>query len=200
MADKRTRNWNFIVYPDSAPENWVQILDDAHVPWVQSPLHDQDINADGSPKKPHWHCTILFDGVKSVDQVKEIIAPLNCTIPIVCQSSRGSVRYMAHLDNPEKFQYKVSDIIPHQGADIVELLKPTSASRYEMLNDMMSFIVEHDIKEFSDLAEYALSYHSDDWLPLLYDNSTVFMKAYITSRRHRSLKVIHCDENGEVLD
>lgn len=200
MSDKRTRNWNFIVYPESAPENWVQILDDAHVPWVQSPLHDQDINADGSPKKPHWHCTIMFDSLKTPDQVKELLSPLNCTIPIVCNSPRGSVRYMAHMDNPEKHQYSTSDIVPHQGADIIELLKLTASCRHDMLNDMMAFVISHDVKEFSDLVEYAFTYHPEDWLPMLYDSCTLFMKSYITSRRHRELKLIKCDENGEIMD
>ena len=36
--DGRTRNWNVIVYPESAPENWRQIIDDLHIEWAESPL------------------------------------------------------------------------------------------------------------------------------------------------------------------
>lgn len=43
-ADGRTRNWCAVVYPDSAPENWRDILDGQHICWVESPLHDQDVN------------------------------------------------------------------------------------------------------------------------------------------------------------
>ena len=42
----RTRSWTFIVYPDSAPENWRSILDEDHIQWIESPLHDKDLNAD----------------------------------------------------------------------------------------------------------------------------------------------------------
>ena len=71
MAEKktrgsdRTRNWVVIVYPESAPENWRSHLDDLHLEWIESPLHEFDVNADGEVKKAHWHVLLLFGGVKS---------------------------------------------------------------------------------------------------------------------------------------
>ena len=50
-VDNRARNWSLVVYPESAPENWRDILDDYHIPWVESPLHDKDVNPDGEIKK-----------------------------------------------------------------------------------------------------------------------------------------------------
>ena len=35
-VDNRARNWSLVVYPESAPENWRDILDDYHIPWVES--------------------------------------------------------------------------------------------------------------------------------------------------------------------
>ena len=76
-----------------------------HIEWVESPLHDKDLNASGEAKKPHIHILLLFGGVKSYEQVKEITDSLNCPIPQRCHNARALVRYMAHLDNPEKHQY-----------------------------------------------------------------------------------------------
>ena len=45
------RDWTFIVYPESAPKAWREILDDTHLRWVESPLHDRDVNPDGEIKK-----------------------------------------------------------------------------------------------------------------------------------------------------
>ena len=45
--DSRTRNWTFVLYEDSAPDNWREILDDLHIEWIESPWHDKDVNADG---------------------------------------------------------------------------------------------------------------------------------------------------------
>ncbi|MGQ7458465.1 Rep family protein, partial [Streptococcus suis] len=52
---QKGRDWTFIVYPESAPSNWREILDETHMRWVEFPLHDKDVNADGEIKKPHWH-------------------------------------------------------------------------------------------------------------------------------------------------
>ena len=41
--DTRRRNFATIVYPDSAPENWLKILASHHVPACVSPLHDSDL-------------------------------------------------------------------------------------------------------------------------------------------------------------
>ncbi len=49
--ETRKRNWVFVVYPDSAPENWREMLRDIHVPGYVSPLHEDDYNADGEKKK-----------------------------------------------------------------------------------------------------------------------------------------------------
>ena len=45
VSETRTRTWTFVLYEDSAPENWRQIIDELHVEWVESPWHDKDINA-----------------------------------------------------------------------------------------------------------------------------------------------------------
>ena len=120
--DSRKRNWTAVVYPESAPENWREILDDEHIEWVESPLHDKDMNPDGSIKKPHWHIMLLFDGNKSYEQIKEITDKINAPIPKYVQSVRAMARYFAHLDNPEKVQYAVSEIRGHGGVDLKELL------------------------------------------------------------------------------
>ena len=53
--ESRTRNWTIVLYPESAPDNWRTLIDDLHIEWVESPLHDKDVNANGEPKKAHWH-------------------------------------------------------------------------------------------------------------------------------------------------
>lgn len=58
--ETRTRNWSVIVYPESAPENWRQILDESHIEWIESPLHEFDTNPTGEIKKPHYHILLLL--------------------------------------------------------------------------------------------------------------------------------------------
>ncbi len=117
--DTRTRNWSFIIYPESAPSNWRTILDDMHLEWIESPLHDKDINGNGEQKKAHIHILILFGGVKAYEQVKEITDKLGQPIPERVHNVKSLVRYMAHLDNPEKAQYSINDINTAVRLDII---------------------------------------------------------------------------------
>ena len=66
------RDWTFVVYPESAPEQWRTILDETYMRWVESPLHDKDVNPDGELKKPHWHILLSADGPISESAVKRL--------------------------------------------------------------------------------------------------------------------------------
>lgn len=197
--DTRTRNWTIVVYPDSAPENWRSLLDDFHLEWIESPLHNKDINASGEPKKAHWHILLMFGGVKTFEQVSELIEPLNCPIPNKVHNAKAMVRYMAHLDNPDKAQYKIEDIKAHGGVDIAEMLRPSSSERYSLIKEMIDFVKENNIVEFQDLMDYAAEQRFDDWFPLLCDNSTIVIANYIKSCRHRQPKQIDYG-TGEAIE
>lgn len=185
-GDTRTRSWTFVLYEDSAPENWRYILDDMHIEWIESPWHDKDINGNGEPKKKHKHILLLFQGKKSYEQIKELTDVLNQPIPQRCHNAKAMVRYMAHLDNPEKAQYNPSDIIGHGGADVSDMLRPSSSERYTIIKDMIDYIRSAGITEFQDLMDYAADVHYDDWFPLLCDNSAYVVGLYIKSQRHRA--------------
>ncbi len=181
----RNRGFAFVLYPESAPENWRSIIDDFHVQWAESPLHEFDVNETGEVKKPHWHIVLNFDSVKSLDQVKKLIAPLNGTIPIPLNSVRGMVRYFAHLDNPEKYQYPVDQIIGHGGMDVADLLRLSASARYAVIRKMCEYCAENDITEFYQLMDYAMEEKFEDWFPLLCDNSAYVVNQYIKSNRQR---------------
>lgn len=185
LKDNRKRNWTVVVYPESAPENWREILDDEHIEWVESPLHDKDINPDGSVKKPHWHIMLLFEGKKNYEQIKEITDKINAPSPKYVQSVRAMTRYFAHLDNPEKAQYSVSEIKGHGGVDLAELLKPNASCRYEMISEMVEYIKKNEITEFIDFVDFSKNEHYDDWFPLLCDSAAFIIREVIKSNRHR---------------
>lgn len=182
----RCRNWSIILYPESAPDNWRELIDSWAIEWICSPLHDKDLNATGELKKPHWHLLLLFGGVKSAEQVREMTDCLNCPLPQKTHNVKALVRYMAHLDNPEKAKYQVADIEAHGGVDLNELLKPNSSERYELIKEMMLFVRDEEITEFQDIVDYALGNRYQDWFPLLCDNSAVIMVNYIKCCRHRT--------------
>lgn len=188
VRETRSRNWSVIVYPESAPGNWRNILDELHIEWVESPLHDKDLDPTNQPKKPHWHILLLFSGLKSYEQVLEICQELNCPIPERCHNTRSLIRYFAHLDNPDKFQYSKFDIVGHGGVDLDELFRPSKSEKYEFIGQMMDFCIENNITEFADLLLYAKNNESETWFPLLADSCTIVMQHFLSSLRYSRCK------------
>lgn len=187
MASKkssRTRYFTFIIYPESVVEGWTDIIDSFHVSWAQSPLHDKDINADGSTKKTHWHIMISFDSLKTNEQAQEIANSVGGTVVQQVHSPRALVRYFAHMDNPEKAQYNKADIISHGGLDLEDLLKTSNQTRLELLKQMLEYVVDNDVTEYEDLVIYAM-YNNSEWFEVLAESGTYFVNAFIKSRRHR---------------
>ena len=184
----KTRAWTFIVYPDSAPSDWRDIIDDLHIPWVESPLHDRDQNPMGDQKKPHWHVLIYSDGPKTFNNVSKLIEGLNTPEVRPCNSIVGLVRYFAHLDNPEKFQYDKDRIIGHSGFDVDTYLAMRPGEELEQIACMMDQVVNENITEYFDLVMYARTYHQHDWFPLLAKSYSYFMKEFIASYRHKLLE------------
>lgn len=181
----RTRLWTAVCYPESAPADWRQQLDDLHIEWCESPLHEFDVNPTGEVKKPHWHLIFAFDGPKSFEQVSDICKLINSPIPQRCHSLRGAARYLCHLDNPEKFQYPVDQIVPHGGFDLSSALAPSASERYALIEEMQDFCVTSGCMEFSDLCDYARKQRREDWFPLLCDSCAFIMEKYLKSRRFK---------------
>lgn len=180
MADLRGRNFATVVYPESAPDHWIDILSDFHIPAFISPLHDQDVNPTGEAKKPHYHVMVMYEGKKSIQQVGEVFAAINGVGCEQISTIRGYARYLCHLDNPEKVQYNPDDVKQLAGADYNNIIGlPTD--KYKCLREMQQFINSQDVEYYSDLADYALEYRQD-WYRILCDSGTYFIREYIKSR------------------
>lgn len=185
MSDKksdtgRSRNFATVVYPESASPGWDQIISDSKIPALISPLHDLDINPDGELKKAHYHVILMFDGVKTLDQVREFIQSFGGVGVERIASIRGYVRYLCHLDNPEKHQYDTSLVRAFSGADFSELTTLAS-DVYQCIKDMQHWCIDNDVFAYCDLLEYAAD-NKYDWYRVLCDRATVVMVTWLKSR------------------
>lgn len=178
-SDTRKRNFATVVYPESAPEGWRDILAGYFVPAFVSPLHDRDINATGEPKKPHYHVMVMFEGKKSEEQVKALFETIGGVGLEVVESLRGYARYLCHLDNPEKAQYNPSDVVSIGGADYSYSIGLV-ADKYKAVREMIAFCKANQIVSYAELLEYA-AVEQDTWFRVLCDNGTVVMKEYLKS-------------------
>ena len=201
-SDARKRNFATVIYPDSAPENWREILAGYFVPAFVSPLHDKDVNATGDPKKAHHHVMVMFEGKKSDEQVKTMFDSIGGVGLERVESLRGYARYLCHLDNPEKAQYNPSDVVSMNGSDYSYTIGIV-ADKYKAVREMIAFCKANQIVSYAELLEYA-SAEQDTWFRILCDSGTVVMKEYLKSvswgMRTGSTAQPRVDpETGEVL-
>lgn len=179
---QRYRNWIFLVYPESAPENWKEIITDYGVPWAHSPLHDKDKDEYGGDKKPHYHVLMKFSNLKSYQQMLSLTGKL-CTLnPQSCDSLIGKFRYFLHLDNPEKYQYPKEEIQAFNGLDIELYFKRTSSEKNTIMRDIRQYIRDNNITEIADLIKYA-DEENTTWADLI-NTKTYPINAYINSLRN----------------
>lgn len=203
--DNRARTWTFIVYPESVPNNWRELLDSYHIPWVESPLHDKDVDPDGTIKKPHWHVILMFNGKKSYEQIKEITDRLNAPVPQKTANPKGLVRYLIHMDNPEKYQYNREGIICHGGADIDQYFEMSSSSRERVLWDIMQFIRNEEITSYSAFIGYCQDTDNREWFSIATRYYTLAIRTLIDSvyqdqREPKSISNIVADNIGKVKE
>lgn len=192
IVASRFRNFATVVYPESAPADWMGILSEFKVPVVVSPLHDQDVNPDGEIKKAHHHVLFCFEGVKTPEQVKvfiDQIAGVGCE---VVSSLRGYARYLCHMDNPEKYQYDSAGVRAFGGIDYFSLIGlPTD--KYKSVGEMIDWCEETDCISYAQLLKYARA-ERYDWFRVLCDSSTLVIKEYLKSRKWSIDQGVYSDD------
>ena len=187
MSEKiiKGRDWAFIVYPESAPENWREILDETHMRWIESPLHDKDVNETTNEiKKAHWHIIISFANKKSYKQMVEISKLLNAPDPKSIANLQGAVQYLWHRNNPEKYQYNKSDVVAHNGFKYRQYLTDIGVDTDMILQEIIQWVQETGCSEYGDLVNYSVSEKFDDWFQTV-RSQTIFLTAYLRSNRHK---------------
>lgn len=186
MRNVKKRSWAIIVYPDSAPADWREFLQDTGLECVISPLHDKDINPDNTPKKPHWHVIINWANPTTYKNVLESICePLNCPIPQPLERVSGYYRYLTHRDNPEKYQYNENEITTLNGFDISNYSDLSYNEVSAILSLITDFIEENGISEYRDLiVMIKANENMRQYLPIA-TKQTIFLNAYIKSYKYK---------------
>lgn len=180
MADNRSRNFATIVYPESAPADWLSILRDVKVPAFVSPLHDKDkLSIDSVAfKKPHYHIFMMFEGKKNPEQVRDIFRTFGGVGCEVVQSARGMARYLCHLDDPEKTLYSVNDVIEIAGSDYAKFVD--MVDNLKVIRQIQHWIQDTRCSSFNRLFDYAL-FNEPQWYRVLCGRSMWVIREYINS-------------------
>lgn len=188
MATKKGTNWACVGYPESLPDNWKQTLQETGLEVAISPLHDKDIQPDGTLKKPHYHIILKYTGPTTYNNVKKLTDKLNMTIPIKLESIRGMYRYHIHKDDPDKYQYDDRDRILIGGFDPKSVEALTRLEVDKIVVEILAFIEDNDITEYRDLINQFRINNLGNLLDVA-TNKTILFNTYIKSKRHKELEM-----------
>lgn len=183
----KKRHWAFVLYPESAPENWFELLEKSGLQGAISPLHDKDIDSTGEkaePKKPHYHVMLCYAGPTTFSAVKSFTDSLKQPIPQPLESVRGYYRYLTHKDNPDKYQYKEEEIRVFGGFCIDDFVELSKSEVLAIVRKLHQYIRDASIFEYSDFLDSLL----DCDMMQEYDvatSHTMMFKAYLDSRRYK---------------
>ena len=182
MSDDKCRNWATIIYADSAPKNFVSLIDDLHIQAYLSPLHDRDIDNKGNFKKAHYHLLMMFDGQKNMNNMQGIIKKIG---GVGCEkviSKNAYARYLIHKDNPEKAQYSMNDVRVFGGAvSYDEIISDSSGNDMIIVSQMLDWIKTNDVYVFYELVDHAKD-NEKSWFAFLIKKNCHLIWEYIRSR------------------
>ena len=170
-----------ILYPDSSTydtDKLIKALAEEHLTFAVSPIHDRDVEDDGSPKKSHFHLLLSYSSATTLNNIRDwfnICGMPNSDLHSVrvCASGAGYFRYLTHKDNPEKAQYNDKDIRIFNDFD--EVLKKFSKTASDKLGDLVrifQIVDELDTVSFHSLVQY-LMLNERDLFKLLTSSSAL---------------------------
>lgn len=191
---KKARYWVIIIFENNWKEvpNWREILIDTHLRFCVSPLHDHDIWSEldvqkhpdraeyikqhiGEPKNPHYHVMIHGDDNMTFKTVKEIVAPLGCSMPQPVYAPDGMYSYFTHENNPEKAQYNVNDMMHYNGSDPSDYIMEISKwKKSKMIDELDEIFVERGAVKYYEMLRIARSMDNPNYLWLVQNNTYHF--------------------------
>lgn len=195
MSSVRSTCYTCLVYPDSAPSNWLGALADLHVPAAVSPLHDRDVFQDGSGslKKPHFHVVLKYASLKSPSQAAYDFDRFGGVYPhlpngtltdafineCLVRVPSAMMRYLCHLDEPDhivKPLYPTDKVLTFSGLNYIEEIQ-TETSYITTISEICVYLNDHPSCSFSQLTRLAVM-QRPLWVPVIVRYSS-FFRAYI---------------------
>lgn len=170
-----------MLYPDSKTydvDKIIKALSQEHLTFAVSPLHDRDVEDDGSLIKGHYHVLLAYSSATTLHNIRAWFNA--CGMPEsdlhsvrVCASGVGYYRYLTHKDNPEKAQYNDSDIrVFNDAGELFKKFSKTASDKIDDLVRIFQIVDELDTISFHSLVQH-LMLNERDLFKLLTSSSAL---------------------------
>lgn len=195
MATK-ARFFTFIVYPESAPDNWRDLLRDSLRQFLLSPLHTPDPVEDwetGAIKvlKEHHHGMMCAGNTITAKAAREILSHWEWIVmppsdhAFMVGSYRNLSRYFVHLDQPDKQQFpgKPEEQLECLNNFPLDLSKElTKTERRQLKIQLWNIVRDNNVTEYYELLDALGDSQEWDMFELAFDSQSK-IEGYIRSRR-----------------
>lgn len=151
----------FLLYPENLPQNWEDELEALGLRCAISPLHDRDVNKDGTPKKPHYHGIIVAKNPITTQAMRNKLTnvlgkSVASQVQFIKKSILDAYAYFTHSTKQakadKKFQYDEKEIKLLNGFDVQRYETPLDEyDKWALVNEIIDAIIECEIKNVVEL-------------------------------------------------
>ena len=166
MADKRSRNFSFVLFNDDTLYNdQMDIVKENNTCWI---VHNRDYDIEtGEIIKAHTHVIVKFNDAKTCLAVAKYFhlydingKPVAGKVTLLNKNKRhnlyGSYRYLIHLDNPGKHLYSIEEINGRLKGEALEVIKNNDGIDSEKKCSLLfEFIENSSFLSMTELARFA---------------------------------------------
>lgn len=175
----KARNFDFIIYPESIPENWEEQLSKLSIPMAVSPLHDLDVSErkyeNMSPddqaiidaggvvyKKPHYHVLYVAKNPVTTESVrkkiKRVLGDSSVSHIEITESIEYYFQYLTHESKDairkKKHVYNRQDIKYISDFDIDRYVSLDESQKKELKNLLLDIIRKNHLVNVVHLLEF----------------------------------------------
>lgn len=191
----KARFFTGLIYEDSAPADYEQLLRDSLLQYLLSPCHKPDAVEDmetGAIKtpKPHRHVLYCHGNSITAKAAREIMPPWVVLPPsdhaFMVGSYRNLTRYFLHLDQPEKEQFegKPEDNLTCLNNFPLDLTRElTKGEKRALKIQLWNYTRDNCVTEFYELLDRLGDAQEWDLFELAFDSQSK-IEGYIRSRRN----------------
>lgn len=176
--EHKARRFIFLLYPDSAPKDFIELLSKQELPIAISPLHNLDkvenpedytkeyLEEYKGFKKPHYHGIIVANNSVTTSAIrKRLQRALGKNEAVgqvkICDHIKGAYEYLTHESSDairkNKHVYSKEDIVHINNFDIARYVTISADERKQNLAILIDLIDEHRLCNVIQLKQFILA-------------------------------------------
>lgn len=177
----KSRYFTFLLYRDSAPSNYLELLESLNIPMALSPWHDQDVKAKNfTPdeqklvaqgkvvfKKEHRHCIYIANNPVTANAVRNRLQrlfarytnkPVVSHVQIITTSVENTYAYLTHESKDaiakHKHVYDSKDIVLLSNFDLSRYQVFDTEEQLEVLVNIIGVVKTYGFANVIELQEF----------------------------------------------